>query len=92
MLLTGRFVTAAEAAAMGLINRAAPAADRDLVVEEAAAAIAAKAPRVVALGKETFQKQIEMSIEDAYVLAGERMVQNLDFPETKAGIDEFLRR
>jgi enoyl-CoA hydratase/carnithine racemase len=92
MLLTGRFVTAAEAAAMGLINRAAPAADLDRLVDEAAAAIAGKAPRVVALGKETFQQQIEMNIRDAYLLAGERMVENLAFPETKAGIDEFLKR
>ena len=92
MLLTGRFVTAAEAAAMGLINRAAPAADLDRLVDEAAAAIAGKAPRVVALGKETFQQQIEMNIRDAYLLAGERMVENLAFPETRAGIDEFLKR
>src|SRR5580704_18309618 len=34
MLLTGRFVGAAEAAAMGLINRAVPAADLDSLVEE----------------------------------------------------------
>jgi enoyl-CoA hydratase/carnithine racemase len=92
MLLTGRFVTAAEAAAMGLINRAAPAADLDRLVDEAAAAIAGKQPRVVALGKETFQQQIEMNIRDAYLLAGERMVENLAFPETRAGIDEFLKR
>jgi len=92
MLLTGRFVGAAEALAMGLINRAAPAADLDALVDEAASAIAGKAPRVVALGKETFRKQIEMSLEDAYVLAGERMVENLNYAETKAGIDEFLKR
>jgi enoyl-CoA hydratase/carnithine racemase len=92
MLLTGRFVTAAEAAAMGLINRAAPAADLDRLVDEAAAAIAAKSPRVVALGKDLFRRQIEMNLADAYLLAGERMVMNLTFAETKAGIDKFLKR
>jgi enoyl-CoA hydratase/carnithine racemase len=92
MLLTGRFVTAAEAVATGLINRAAPATDLDRLVDEAAAAIAGKSPRVVALGKDLFRKQIEMNIADAYVIAEERMVENLTYPETNAGIDGFLKR
>jgi enoyl-CoA hydratase/carnithine racemase len=92
MLLTGRFVGAAEAVAMGLINRAAPASDLDALVDEAAAAIAGKPPRVVALGKALFRRQIEMNIADAYVLAGERMVENLGYPETRTGIDRFLQR
>ena len=92
MLLTGRFVGAAEAAAIGLINRAVPAADLDRVVDEAAHAIAGKPPRTVALGKALFQRQIEMGIEEAYALAGERMAENLGFVETKAGIDRFLAR
>ena len=92
MLLTGRFVSAAEAEAIGLINRAVPAADLDRLVDEAAAAIAAKAPEAVALGKALFRRQIEMSLEDAYVLAGERMAENLAFPSPRSGIDRFLKR
>ncbi|MDQ2859547.1 MAG: enoyl-CoA hydratase, partial [Pseudomonadota bacterium] len=66
MLLTGRFVAAAEAAVIGLINRAVPAADLDRVVDEVAAAIAGKSPQVIALGKALFRRQIEAPVEGAY--------------------------
>ncbi|MEO8926563.1 MAG: enoyl-CoA hydratase, partial [Caulobacteraceae bacterium] len=81
-----------EAAHLGLINRAVPAADLDRVVDEAAAAIAAKPVEAVALGKALFQSQIEMPIAEAYALAGRRMAENLTFAETKSGIDRFLAR
>ncbi len=92
MLLTGRFVGAVEAQAIGLINRATPAADLDRMVDEVAGAIAAKAPEAVALGKALFRAQVEMTAADAYALAGERMAENLSFPAAKAGIDGFLAR
>jgi enoyl-CoA hydratase/carnithine racemase len=92
MLLTGRFVGAAEAAAMGLINRAAPAAELDLAVDEAALAIAAKAPEAIALGKRVFHRQIELPLDEGYALASRAMAENLGFESAQAGIDEFLRR
>jgi enoyl-CoA hydratase/carnithine racemase len=92
MLLTGRFVTADEAAELGLINRAAPPADLDRIVDEAAAAIAAKPPEAVALGKALFARQAEMGLADAYRLADERMAENLGFDCARSGIDGFLRR
>lgn len=92
MLLTGRFVSAAEAEAIGLITRAAPEADLDRVVDEVAAAIAEKPREAVALGKALFRRQIEMNLADAYALAGERMAENLGFDSAKHGIDGFLKR
>ncbi|HEY5006740.1 MAG TPA: enoyl-CoA hydratase [Caulobacteraceae bacterium] len=92
MLLTGRFVDATEAAAMGLINRAVPAADLDAVVDEAALAIAAKAPEAIALGKLVFQRQIELPLEEGYALASKAMAENLSFASAQAGIDGFLKR
>jgi enoyl-CoA hydratase/carnithine racemase len=92
MLLTGKFVTAAEAERMGLINRAVPATELARTVDEAARAIAEKPPEVVALGKALFQRQIELGIEAAYAVAGERMAENLCFPSAQAGIGEFLHR
>ena len=92
MLLTGRFVEAREAAELGLINRAAPPVDLDRIVDEAAAAIAAKPPEAVALGKALFARQAQMGLADAYGLAGERMAENLGFDCARSGIDGFLRR
>jgi enoyl-CoA hydratase/carnithine racemase len=92
MLLTGRFVGAAEAAAMGLINRAVPAAELDAAVEEAALAIAAKAPDAIALGKRVFNRQTELPLAAAYAVASTAMAENLGFESAEAGIDAFLKR
>ncbi|HEY2051480.1 MAG TPA: enoyl-CoA hydratase [Caulobacteraceae bacterium] len=92
MLLTGRFVGAAEAAAMGLINRAVAADQLDAAVDEAASAIAAKAPDAIALGKAVFNRQIEAPLDEAYAIASAAMVENLGFDSAKSGIDGFLGR
>ena len=92
LLLTGRFASAAEAASMGLINRAVPAADLDSVVDEAAGAIAAKPPEAVALGKRVFNAQMERPLDHAYGMATSAMAENLGFDAAKAGIDGFLKR
>jgi len=92
LLLTGRIASAAEAAAMGLINRCVPAADLDAAVNEAALAIAAKAPDAIALGKRVFNRQSELRLADAYAVASEAMAKNLTFDSAKAGIDGFLKR
>jgi enoyl-CoA hydratase/carnithine racemase len=92
MLLTGRFVGAAEASAMGLINRAVPAAELDAVVDEAALAIASKAPEAIALGKAAFNRQLGRPLADGYDVASKAMAQNLAFDSARAGIDGFLKR
>lgn len=92
MLLTGRFVGAAEAAQMGLINRAVPADQLDAAVDEAAQAIAAKAPDAIALGKRAFNRQVELPLQDAYAVASEAMAENLGFQSAEAGIAAFLQR
>jgi len=92
MLLTGRFIDAAEAAAIGLINRAVPAAELDQAVDAAAGAIAAKAPEAIALGKDLFRRQIRMALDEAYDLAGERMAANMALDCAREGIDAFLQR
>jgi enoyl-CoA hydratase/carnithine racemase len=92
LLLTGRFAGAAEAAAMGLINRAVPAADLDAVVDEAAQAIAAKAPDAIALGKRVFNRQAELPLGDAYAVASAAMAENLGYASAETGIAGFLKR
>jgi enoyl-CoA hydratase/carnithine racemase len=92
MLLTGRFVDAAEAASLGLINRAAPDAELDREVDEVASAIAGKCPQAVALGKALFRRQLELGVTDAYALASREMAKNMTFSGAKAGIDAFLSR
>jgi enoyl-CoA hydratase/carnithine racemase len=92
MLLTGRFASAAEAAQMGLINRAVPSSDLEETVETVARTLADKPPEALALGKRLFSRQANLPLAEAYDLAGRAMAENLSFPSTKAGIDAFLTR
>jgi enoyl-CoA hydratase/carnithine racemase len=90
MLLTGRFIDAAEAAALGLINRAVPAAELDAAADETARTIAAKPPDAISLGKRTFRLQMQAPLADAYAIASRAMVENLGFASAREGIDGFL--
>lgn len=92
MLLTGKFIDAARAQEIGLINRAVPQADLDATVNEAANLIAAKAPDAIALGKSVFRRQIETPLTEAYDIASRAMVENLGFDSAASGIDAFLAR
>jgi enoyl-CoA hydratase/carnithine racemase len=92
MLLTGRFIDAARAAELGLINAAVPPDRLDAAVNEAALAIAGKAPDAIALGKAVFRRQVEAPLEDAYAIASRAMVENLGMESARTGIDGFLKR
>jgi enoyl-CoA hydratase/carnithine racemase len=90
MLLVGDPIDAAEALRIGLVNRAVPEADLDAAVSALAARIAGKARRVLAIGKEAFGRQIEMSLEDAYGYTAEVMTRNMMMADAQEGIDAFL--
>jgi enoyl-CoA hydratase/carnithine racemase len=92
MLLTGRFISAARAAELGLINAAVPAAELDAAVDAAAAEIASKPPEAIALGKAAFRRQMESPLAEAYAIASRAMVENLGYESAKAGIDRFRTR
>jgi enoyl-CoA hydratase/carnithine racemase len=92
MLLTGKFIDAARAEDLGLINRAVPASELDSAVDEAANAIAAKAPDAIALGKSVFRQQIDAPLAEAYAIASRAMAENLGFASAAAGIDAFIAR
>jgi enoyl-CoA hydratase/carnithine racemase len=92
MLLTGKFIDAAQAEAYGLINRAVEAEALDAVVDDAATTIAAKAPDAIALGKSVFRRQMGAPLAEAYAIASQAMVENLGYDSAAEGIDAFLAR
>src|ERR1700675_4074807 len=77
MLLTGEFVDAATARAMGLVNRIVPHAGLGAATLDLARQIAAKSPLTVAIGKEAFYRQAEMDLASAYDYASEVMTRNM---------------
>ncbi|MCJ2013746.1 enoyl-CoA hydratase [Methylobacterium sp. J-076] len=92
MLLLGEPVDAAEALRLGLVNRVVPAAGLEAAVAEFARRIAAKPRRVVAVGKEAFSRQIEMTLEDAYAYTAGVMTKNMAMADAQEGIDAFLQK
>ncbi len=92
MLLTGEAVSARHAAAIGLINRAVPEGELDTAVENLVAPILEKSPFTLGLGKEAFQRQLEMGVEEAYTYTTAVMTRNMCAGDAAEGIDAFLEK
>jgi enoyl-CoA hydratase/carnithine racemase len=90
MLLTGDFLSAAQALELGLVNRVVPAAQIDAEINEIAQKIASKSPAAIRMGKSLFYKQIEVTLPEAYALAAETMAHNMQAEDAQAGIDAFI--
>lgn len=90
LALTGAPVDARRAEAMGLVNRVVPAGEALAQAQALGATIAQRSRAVVALGKRTFQRQIETDLADAYGIAAEAMIENLALADAAEGIDAFL--
>lgn len=92
MLTTGQLISTEQAAAFGLINRAVPAEDLQSETLRLAETIAAKLSAAVTIGKQTFYNQAELSLSEAYELAGSVMVENMLWRDTDEGINAFLEK
>jgi enoyl-CoA hydratase/carnithine racemase len=90
MLVTGEFISADEALAMGLVNRVVPQQQLDFAVDELAASICQKSQQAITMGKALFYKQLEMGIEAAYQLAGHTMACNMMGSDAQEGFAKFL--
>ena len=90
MLMTGEFIDAQTASAIGLVNHAVPVDRLDDEVARLAARIAAQPPTAVRMGKGLFYRQLEMGIEAAYQLAGQTMACNMMDDDALEGVQAFL--
>jgi enoyl-CoA hydratase/carnithine racemase len=92
MLLTGRPISAQQALAWGLINRAVPAEKLDETVSEFTSAILSSSPLTVRLGKEAFYKGLELDEPAAYESATEVMTDNAIRRDAQEGMSAFLQK
>ena len=90
MLVTGDLIDAETARAWGLVNRVVPIDQLDAEVGKLTDAICAKSAAAIALGKETFYRQIDMGLSAAYELAGRTMTCNLQDADGIEGVDAFV--
>lgn len=92
MLLLGEMCDAADAANWGLVNRVVP---EGMALETAigmAELIASKSTATVAIGKETFYRQLELPLAEAYSEAAAVMVRNMLFADAEEGIGAFIEK
>ncbi|MCX5042685.1 enoyl-CoA hydratase [Aldersonia sp. NBC_00410] len=90
MLVTGEFISAAEAQAKGLVNRVAAPEALDEAVESLVASIVAKPRVAVAMGKALFYRQLEEGIGSAYDDAAATMACNMMDPSALEGVQAFI--
>lgn len=90
MLVTGAFISAAEAQARGLVNRVVEPDRLDAEVESLVASIVAKPRVAVALGKGLFYRQLEHGIAAAYDDASQTMACNMMDESALEGVQAFI--
>jgi enoyl-CoA hydratase/carnithine racemase len=90
MLLLGEMASAQQAVQYGLVNRVVP---RGAAVAEAtsmAETIAAKSSATIAIGKQTFYRQLEAPLAAAYRDATSVMVRNMMLHDAAEGVGAFV--
>lgn len=92
MALTGRTITAKEAAEMGLINRVVPDADLDTEVDKLAQQLATIGPITMSMGKRAFNEIAELDFDHGIEAARAMRVAFMGSPELQAGIAKFLSK
>lgn len=92
MLLTGDFIDAARAEAIGLVSQVVADGDLDAATAAMADKLAAKSAFGLTLGKQGFYRQLEMGVSDAYAFAGAEMARNVMDRDAAEGFDAFIEK
>ncbi|XP_049875724.1 enoyl-CoA hydratase domain-containing protein 3, mitochondrial isoform X1 [Pectinophora gossypiella] len=92
MLLTGEPLSAQEAYESGLVTKVVRADQLDEEVNQIIDKIRHKSRSVIALGKQFYYKQIDLSLLEAYKLGEEIMVQNINANDGQEGIRSFVEK
>ncbi len=90
MLVTGDFVSAERAQALGLVNHVVPPAELDAAVAALVDRIAAKPRVALAMGKALFYRQLETGIDAAYADAAHTMACNMMDANALEGVQAFI--
>lgn len=92
MALTGDLLSASDAVRFGLVNHAVPGEQLRAQTSELAGRIAGKSAQAIRAGKETFYRQIEMPLEQAFSYATDAMLKGLLSTDAEEGTRAFLEK
>jgi enoyl-CoA hydratase/carnithine racemase len=90
MLVTGAFISAAEARDKGLVNRVAEPEQMDAAVAALVDSIVAKPRVAIAMGKQLFYRQLDVGMAAAYQDAGRTMACNMMDAAALEGVQAFI--
>lgn len=92
MLMTGRPLTAQQALQAGLVSLVVPKEELEAETQRVVASILGKSKPVLALGKDFFYRQLEMTEDEAYREGSDVMVHNINTPDGQEGIRSFVEK
>jgi len=92
MLLTGRFFSAREAQALGLLNKVVPLTELESETLKLARNIAESSRFVLEIGKRGFYDQVDQSDDHAFQYAKHTITMNLEAEDAQNGIRAFLEK
>jgi enoyl-CoA hydratase/carnithine racemase len=92
MLLTGALLPAAEAMAMGLVQKVVPAAGLDAAVEDWLAAICRAQPQAIRAQKALMSRWQRVSLEEGILAGIDALSEAYTTGEPRAAIAAFLAR
>ena len=92
LMLSGRRITAAQAQDWGLVNQVVAAADLDSAVAEMCDGLVALSPVVLALGKESYARALQMTRDDALAYLAGCLDLHLQTEDAVEGITAFLQK
>jgi enoyl-CoA hydratase/carnithine racemase len=87
MALTGEMFSAIDAVRFGLINRSVPPEKLREETEVLAQKIATRSSEGIRNGKKTFYQQVEMPMEEAYLLGIEKMIEACSTEDARRGFE-----
>jgi enoyl-CoA hydratase/carnithine racemase len=92
MLLTGKMLSAEDAARIGLINRVVALGEERKTAIALAKEIGSKSSYVLKIGKQAFYRQAELGLAAAYAYASEVMTENMMARDAEEGICAFIEK
>ena len=90
MLMLGELIDAETALRFGLVNEVVAPELLEAGALDMARKIVNKSPLTLAIGKEAFYRQAELTLDQAYAYTAEVMVKNLEARDAQEGINAFI--
>lgn len=89
LMFTGEFLSAEEAADIGLVTRVYPDTEFEDQLEEFVSTLASNSPVMIELGKEAYYRQRDMSYDDAHTYLKEMLTLLMTSEDHKEGVAAF---